>query len=161
MKKLVILAGPSLTEVFQPVFNEFEPLYWLVDFQSGPFDSLWITEHPDNERRFEAICVDFPLLENSSTQLWNPGTLPELSSLVQVDEWSYLIGIHADEASIRPIAAALFPIIDRRDHFSLELIHQLAEIFMVYADQYWEVYSKHGEWLERLQRQWAGEFVEI
>ena len=161
MKKLVILTGPSLTEVFQPVLTEFESLYWLVDFQSGPFDSRWVTESPDNERRSEAICVDFPLLENSSTQLWNPGALPELSSLVQVDEWSYLIGIRADEASIRPTAAALFPIIDCRGHFSLELIHQRAEIFMVYVDEYWEVYSKHTEWLERLQHQWAGEFVEV
>jgi hypothetical protein len=41
------------------------------------------------------------------------------------------------------------------------LIHQLAEIFMVYVDEYWEVYSKHTEWLERLQRQWAGKFVEV
>ncbi len=88
---------------FAPLLTKFEPLWWFADFQSGPFSSIYIYENEETERRFEQIHFQVPICKHTSSQVWRPGTLPELAPHIVFDEWSYLVGFEANEMQVESI----------------------------------------------------------
>src|SRR4051794_7506359 len=78
--------------LFKPLLPHLQWYYWLLDFQTGPFDSAWLHSGDANARRVEALRVDVPACRSTSASVWRPGLLPALASHLRFDEWSYMTG---------------------------------------------------------------------
>jgi hypothetical protein len=151
MKGIIVEYDANFCEMFKPIIEEFERFYWLADFQSWPVDFDWSHENEENKRFVEEICLELPLLANTSTQVWRPGTLPKLAPYIHFSEWSYLTGLKCDENDVGRLIAEFFFCKGflYREYF--QLVDLYAEIYIVYVDQWWEIYTNRKQWFDILQ----------
>lgn len=108
VKSGLVLEGYHRLEVIcRPLSAYLTRCYWVIDDQTGPFDSPWIYESPENEALHDRQLLDVPECENTSTTCWRPKTLPNLATHLVVDEWTYFFAIDApeEEDRIRPVAS--------------------------------------------------------
>jgi hypothetical protein len=149
MKGIIVENNIKFCELFEPIINEFENLYWLADFQSCPFNFDWRNESEENEGFIEGIYIETPLLKNTSTQLWRPGTLPKTAPYIYFDEWSFLTGLKSTEDNIGKLITEFYvgQFLCRKYFESVDLY---AQIFIVYVDGWWEIYTNHKQWFDLL-----------
>src|SRR5689334_21769313 len=90
---LVLAGDHPLDSVLRPLAPYLTRCHWIIDDQSGPFDSSWMYESPENEELLDRESLDVLECENTSTTCWRPRTLPRLAAHLVVDEWTYFFAI--------------------------------------------------------------------
>ena len=151
---LVLNGYFSLKEICEPLSTEWAQSYCVIDVQAGPINSLWVFDSPENESLYDQLHWEVPAFANTSTQGYRPGTLPRLAEHFNVDEWSYYYAIHASEHEALQRATALA----RHGAFSKSFLEQLdkyADLFVCHGVGWWEFYSGHAEWLNKLKSWWS------
>ena len=155
MKGLSFGETPFST-LFAPILPPLNELWWLVNFQSNPFDFDWETQ---NEQLLGEAMLRLPVLETSGSLLWRPSNLARLIPGIKVfGEWSSLTGFacKAEDPTdaVRRLEGSptVFPAFDE--------IERLGGILIVQVDGWWEVYSSREEWLESLARSHRGRPVD-
>lgn len=151
---LVLEGYRSLPEVCAPLADEWARSFCVVDVQSGPFDSLWLFDSPENEALTERLAWDVPALANTSTNGFRPGALPRLAGRLLVDEWSYYFAIDAPEEDALRRATALARHIGDFSLSFLERLDEFADLLVCHVDGWWEFFSGRVEWHERLRAAW-------
>jgi hypothetical protein len=151
---LVLDGYRSLPEVCAPLAAELARCFWAVNLQSGPFDSLWMFETEANEALVESLRCEVPALENSSTCVLRPGSIPRPADRLIVDEWSYYFAIDAPEQQALIRATALDRHIGDFSEPFLRTFDGLADLFICHANGWWEFYCVRADWSHRLLSAW-------
>ncbi len=155
---LVLDGYRSLTEVCAPLANELSLCFWVVDSQSGPFDSAWLYELEENEALIESLWWAGPALANTSTNGLRPGSIPRLAGRLIVDEWSHYFAIDAPEAQALARATALASHMGDFSEPFLRNLDSLADLFICHADGWWEFFCRRPDWSRRLLSAWPNCF---
>ena len=151
---LVLPGKHSLREVCAPLADELSRCFWVVDIQSGPFDSLWLFESPENEALVERQSWRVPAFGHSSTAGFRPGSLPLLADHLISDEYRYFFVIDAPEELARPRAATLARHVGDFSENFLQDLGGAADLFLCDADGWWEIYCRKPDWVARLRADW-------
>jgi hypothetical protein len=153
---LVLKGYDRLEVVLRPLAPYPTRCHWVIDDQTGPFDSLWIYGTPENEALLGRQFLDVPECRNTSTTCWRPRTLPKLASHLIVDEWTYFFAIDApEEEACRRAGLIVRHIGDLSGEF-LDGLDSLADLFMFHADGWWEFYPTNLNWYHRLRSRLPG-----
>lgn len=157
----IIVAGSfGLSKALQPISVEVAPACWIVDVQSGPFDSRWVYASPDNENIVNRKWIDVPALADTSAGCWRPHTFPRLAEHTIVDEWSYFYAFRCAEDQVVERATNIAQL--NRGGFSADFFDRLpfvADLFLMHVDGWWEYYSHHAEWRQKILAAFPGAFV--
>jgi hypothetical protein len=150
MRGVCLRSDRSFERLFQPLLPQFQRFAWLLDFQTGPFDSAWLGADEANASRLDRLRVDVPACRNTSASAWRPGLLPTLAARLRFDEWSTMTGFEAAPVEIEPIATEFVDVRPLgRAYFTL--VEQHAAISITYVDdRWWEIYPARRDWLETL-----------
>lgn len=151
---LVLEGDRSLAEVCEPLANESSLCFWVVDIQSGPFDSLWLYESAANEALVASLWWEVPALANTSASGLRPGSIPRLADRLIVDEWSYYFAIDAPEPQACARATALARHMGDFSEPFLRNLDSLADLYICYIDGWWEFYCGRPDWSRRLLSAW-------
>jgi hypothetical protein len=151
---LVLDGYRGLAEVCAPLAAELSRCFWVVDIQSGPFDSAWLYESEANEALVESLWWEVPALANTSTSGLRPGSIPRLADRLIVDEWSYYFAIDAPEPKGLARATALARHIGDFSEPFLRDLDGLADLFICHIDGWWEFYCGRPDWSRRLRSAW-------
>jgi hypothetical protein len=151
---LVLDGYRALAEVCAPLAAELSLCFWVVDIQSGPFDSLWMFETEANEALVDGLLCEIPALENTATCVLRPGSIPLLADRLIVDEWSYYFAIDAPEPQALARATALACHIGDFSEPFLRDLDGLADLFICHIDGWWELYCGRPDWSRRLLSAW-------
>lgn len=129
-------------EVFGTVIDDLDRFYWLIDTQSGPFNTSDKANWRELDAEIDEYYVRVPQLEDSSAGLWRPGIL-RFADLLVIDECTYLVGLLGEQNNViaalnevllqRVISAQLFDLIQKSE--SCALLH-------LYG--WWEAYSRNS-----------------
>ncbi len=150
MKGLRSDSDLSFPQLFAPIADEFDRLFWLINLQSGPFI---ITDKPDFEeldRALDSYYVEVLRFENTSFGLWRPGVLSRFEGMMVEDEWSCWTGILGPESRAKESAEVLFRTKAYSEFLAEAERHAEVTIIMI-GYRWWEVYSRHEAWLDRLR----------
>jgi hypothetical protein len=152
---LVLRGSHRLEDLLRPLHPYPTRCHWIIDDQTGPFDSVWIYGSPENEALI-ARQQDVAECRDTTTSCWRPRTLPKLSAHVVVDEWTYFFAIDAPEDEVRRRAGHLSRRIGDLSEEFFSRLDVLADLFMFHADGWWEFYATCPDWHGRLQSGLAG-----
>ena len=162
MRGLAFTFPQSFASTFASLMPDFARWCWLIDVQSGPFalTSLPSAESRGLEKSLVGYELDAPALAQTSASLWRAGVFPAFADYLVEDEWSYLIGLDDQVASVVPIAEALVQARFLSEEF-FDVVGRSAEIFLIESERgTWEVYSRHAAVLDRLSRVVSASVVE-
>ncbi len=137
-----------MPDIIAPLADEVARCYWLVDTQSGPFRDGYL---PEQEAVYEKLFVEVERCRDTSTTCWRPGTLPRYAKEVVIDEWTYLFGMRCDEKSVPERAGWLCSWVGKFDSDFFARLGVVADLFVMHVDGWWEVYTGHDEWQQRLR----------
>lgn len=144
-KGLVLSKDESFSEVIRPLRAELAPCFWLVSHQSGgPFDSLFVSQ---NEALFEKQRFDVPACRHTDCSCWRPATFPRLAERVILDEYTHFFALQCGELEMRQWAEAYA----RQLTHEFGRLEQRADLYLVYGDGWWEIYTPHADWLRRFR----------
>lgn len=140
---LVVPHAIELRAVLAPLAADLAKCYWLIDAQSGPFrDNL----PGQNEAVYDELLVETDACRGTSCSCWRPGTLPRLADQVVVDEWTYLFAMQCDETGVPERAEWLRPRLGKFDADFFAGLPAVADLFVIHADGWWEVYTSREDW---------------
>lgn len=131
---LVLEGYRSLPEVCVPLADELARCFCVVDAQSGPFDSRWLFESPENEALADRLSWPVPAFVNTSTHGFRPGALPRLAGCLLVDEWSYYFAIETPEAEALRRATALAQHVNDLSVPFLRRLEDVADLLICHVD---------------------------
>src|SRR5688572_28462273 len=151
---LVLPGKHSLREVCAPLADELSRCFWVVDIQSGPFDSLWLFDSPENEALVERQSWPVPAFGQGSTSVFRPGCLPLLADHLISDEYSYYFVIDAPKEQALPRATTLERHIGDFSENFLQDLGGAADLYLCDADGWWEIYCGRPDWVARLRAAW-------
>jgi hypothetical protein len=137
--------------VIQPLAVEVAPCFWLIDDQSGPFDSRWVYASPANEALRERKWFDAPECRNTSASCWRPHTFPRLAEHIVVDEWTYFFAMRCREDEVPQRAAWIVRHIGKLTGEFFEHLSRAADLFLFHADGWWELYTHHVGWSRKFR----------
>ncbi len=156
MKGLEVRSSLDFVPLFKPITPYFAALYWYFDTQTSPFSLSWQLDNEENERRVDDLRVDVPHIRTRSGRVWRPGILPTMAPHLFFDEWSYLVGFEAGNASIEHMIEALDRTARPLDREYFQVVHEYARIALVHvAGDWWEVYPADVEWIYTLEDHWS------
>jgi len=155
---LVLPGNMSFRDVIQPLAADIADCFWLIDDQTGPFDPQWVCASPENEAIVEERCVDVPVCRNSSSTCWRPRTFPQLAEHVIVDEQTYFFAMRCREHQVPRRADWLVRHIGRLTAGFFEQVSEVADIFVCNPADWWEIYTHHVEWREKLRQAFPASF---
>jgi hypothetical protein len=157
VKSGLVLTGDDRLEVIcRPLSTSLTRCSWVIDDQTGPFDSRWIYESPENQALLARQFLDVPECRNSSTTCWRPRTLPKLAGHLIVDEWTYFFAIDAPEEEARQRAGRIARRIGDLSREFFADLDGLADLFLFHADGWWEFYTARPHWHDRLRNSFPG-----
>ncbi len=157
VKSGLVLEGYHRLEVIcRPLSAYLTRCYWVIDDQTGPFDSLWIYGSPENEALHDRQFLDVLDCENTSMTCWRPKTLPNLATHLVVDEWTYFFAIDAPEEEARIRAGRIARHIGDLSREFFEELDGLADLLMFHADGWWEFYAARPNWHDSLRSSFPG-----
>jgi hypothetical protein len=139
-----------LSEICKPLALELSRCFWLVDVQSGLFRSRFDL----TEDLVERLSWPHPATEQSSTRGLRPGSIPHLAPHLKVDEWSYYFAIDTAEEEAFERVWKLAPRVGDLSEAFLEHLDELADLFIMHVDGWWEMYSGRPDWIRRLRDAW-------
>ena len=146
----IILAGEQkLSAVMHPLAAELAPCYWLLDVQSGPFDSRWLDASPENQAMVERKWVNVPACDGSAS-CWRPHTFPQLADHVVIDEWTYFFAMNCREEDLARRAEWIVRRIGKMDAEFFGGLGGVADLFLFHADGWWEFYAPQAAWRVKL-----------
>ena len=151
---LVLPGNLSLHEVCAPLADELSRCFWVVDIQSGPFDSLWLYQSPENEALVDRQSWPVPAFGHTSTTGFRPGSLPLLADHLISDEYRYFFVIDAPGEVALPRATTLARHIGDLSENFLRDLGGAADLFLCDADGWWEIYCGRPDWIARLRAAW-------
>lgn len=126
-------------ELFAPVAGRFKSLFWYLDVQAGPFDSLLTTR--EEQAELDELHIAVPWLEASSVTLWRPGVFPRHAARLVQDEWSYLVGLPGPEITALASAKRLLPLSPLSPKF-FRAVSSVGGTFLVRVRHgWWEAYG--------------------
>jgi hypothetical protein len=133
---------------FRAIFDPLWQLYWLIDTQAGPFR---VTDKPQDRELLAELWLEVPGLKPISPGLCRPGILRDFE--LDVDEWTYLVGLRGPEADAIDLAVQLrqagWPQLSA--HF-FELVERNTAVFLMWVDGWWEIYASDAGVKERLKQ---------
>ena len=136
---LIVPEYRPFAEIVRPLTAEVGPCHWVVCHQSGgPFDSHFSM----NNRRIEKKRLDVAECHFTDISCWRPFTFPLLAAHVRLDEWTQFAAIRGEDAKLRELAASS----SRRDFAQFFSVEQPADLFLLYVEGWWELYTPHVEW---------------
>jgi hypothetical protein len=148
---LVLEGRHRLEAVCRPLSAHLTRCYWVIDDQTGPFDSRWVHGSPDHGALLRRQFLDVPECRDSSTTCWRPRTLPKLADRILVDEWTYFFAIDAPEEEARSRAGRIARHIGDLSVGFFEGLDGLADLFLFHGDGWWELYTARPDWHQRLR----------
>jgi hypothetical protein len=149
MQGIILNYNVSLKDIIRPIKNEVSELYWLTVLQSGPFNLQFSYTNPSLQKTIEDALLNFANIANTSMNVWKPNGLTEYTEFILIDEWSYFIGIKCNEDNIENIANEFnIPCYMNKEFF--DKIKQYTEIFILYVDEWWEIYTDNKAWNKKI-----------
>lgn len=143
---IVLARKPRLPTILRPLATELAPCYWLVDVQWGPFKPGWQFGSAENEALIAKKLVDVPACRDVISTCWGPHTFPRLAEHVVIDEWSYFFAMKCRKDDVDRRAEWIVPRIGRLGADFFDGLGDVADLFLVHADGWWEFYSPHATW---------------
>lgn len=139
---LILPERRPFAEIIRPLVAEVGPCHWAVCQSGGPFDSLLAMKEP----RVNAKRLDVAACRNTDISCWRPFTFPLLAAHVRLGEWTQFAAIRGDDTKVRELAAS-----GKQDFAKLFAVEQPADLFLLYVEGWWEVYTPHVEWGKKLR----------
>jgi len=156
---LIVRQKLSFAEIIAPLAVELAPCYWITFIQSGgPFSGDWLSESPRHTEKIERKRFDVPAMNDGALCCWRPHTFPPLAKHVRLDEWSSFWAVRCsdDEAVERLLRFKG----DWHETLGDELARTAreADLYLMYPDGWWEIYTRHEDWRRKCQAAFADSF---
>ena len=151
---LIVPENLSFAEIIAPLAVELAPCYWIVRVQAGgPFLNASPSVADKIERkRFNEVDFDDDRI------CWRSHTFPPLAKHVRWDEWSYFVAVRcSDEVAVERLSRLEG---NWRQTLGDELARTTddADLYLMYPDGWWEIYTRHEDWRRKCHAAFAGSF---
>lgn len=151
---LIVPENLSFAEIIAPLVVELAPCYWIVDILAGDgefiFDWNWRQSSQEHLKQADDCTFKLPCQDWRFTCCCRPGTFLALAAHVEVCEWSYFAAVRCGNVEAESELTRLC-----KDDFGsdpwYEQMKDEVDLFLCWPDQYWETYSRHDEWNEKLR----------
>lgn len=155
---LIVPENLSFAAIIAPLAVELAPCYWTTCIQSGvPFDGRWIQASSSNARKVESKRFNAATCADDCT-CWSPHTFPALAKHVVLDEGSHFWAVRCtDEEAAERLNRIVAKLYDPREK-DLVYTADESDVYLMYPDGWWEIYTRHEDWRRKFQAAFQGSF---